>query len=189
MAQTHPFYRTYLATKMLTLNPGEVRKVEVMFESAIEIDASGPHLLSTSAKPQAAMMMKPDTKLMAIPNNAMVVGIAEDPRTAPERSLQILGGAQARIATGRGTRFKEFKAGKESCAGRVVTADGKGVAGGKVIVTLKGVERAKGETYVTTRVNSSGDFRDKLPARWKTAQAYYVPLTFLADCTSEVVKQ
>ncbi len=188
MAQTHPFYRTYLATKMLTLNPGEVRKVEVMFESAIEIDASGPHLLSTSAKPQAAMM-KPDTKLMAIPNNAMVVGIAEDPRTAPERSLQILGGAQARIATGRGTRFKEFKAGKESCAGRVVTADGKGVAGGKVIVTLKGVERAKGETYVTTRVNSSGDFRDKLPARWKTAQAYYVPLTFLADCTSEVVKQ
>jgi hypothetical protein len=173
---------------MLTLNPGEVRKVEVMFESAMEIDASGPHLLSTSAKPQAAMM-KPDTKLMAIPNNAMVVGIAEDPRTAPERSLQILGGAQARIATGRGTRFKEFKAGKESCAGRVVTADGKGVAGGKVIVTLKGVERAKGETYVTTRVNSSGDFRDKLPARWKTAQAYYVPLTFLADCTSEVVKQ
>ena len=188
MAQTHPFYRTYLATKMLTLDPGEVRKVEVMFESYIEIDASGPRLLSTSAKQQTAVA-KPDMKLMAIPNNAMVVGIAEDPRTAPERSLQILGGAQARIATGRGTRFKEFKAGKESCSGRVVTADGKGVAGGKVIVTLKGVPGAKGETYVTTKVNSTGDFRGKLPPRWKTAQAYYLPLTFLSDRTSEVVKQ
>ncbi|HKS60617.1 MAG TPA: CARDB domain-containing protein [Xanthobacteraceae bacterium] len=188
MAQTHPFYRTYLATKMLTLNPGEVRKVEVMFESLIEIDATGPHLVSTGGKTQAAIM-KPDTKLMSIPNNAMVVGIAEDPRTAPERSLQILGGAQARIATGRGTRFKEFKAGKESCSGRVVTADGKGVPGGKVIVTLKGAQGAKGESYVTTKVTSAGDFRDKLPARWKTAQAYYVPPTFFADCTSEVVKQ
>ena len=189
MSQTHPFYRTYLATKMLTLDPGEVRKVEVMFESYIEVDATGPHLVSTGAKQHTAAIAKPDPKLMATPNNAMVVGIAEDPRTAPERSLQILGGAQARIATGRGTRFKDFKAGNESCSGRVVTADGKGVTGGKVIVTLKGVPGAKGETYVTTKVTNTGDFRDKLPPKWKTAQAYYLPLTFLADCTSEVVKQ
>ena len=58
-----------------------------------------------------------------------------------------------------------------------------------MIVTLKGGQGAKGETYVTTKVNTAGDFRDKLPARWKTAQAYYVPPTFFADCTSAVVKQ
>ena len=126
---------------------------------------------STSAKPQAAMM-KPDTKLMAIPNNAMVVGIAGD---YPHRAGALAANSSA--ARRRGSRPAAARGSRNSrpgkiLAGRVVTADGKGVAGGKVIVTLKGVERAKGKTYVTTRVNSSGDFRDKLPARWKTAQAY-----------------
>lgn len=180
--QTNPLYRTYLETAWLTLDPGETRQVRVMYEYAL--DPKQPPATNEEGK----MLEKFGRK----PNDVNLAAFIEDPHDTPRHAIQLLGGIQTQVVTGRDTRFKRFRATDEVVTGLVVTADdGKAVTGGKVIAILTiGSGHSQSKEYHTVKVNQ-GQFTVSLGSttNWKIAEAYYVPTAGLADCNSKRIKR
>jgi len=179
--QTNPLYRTYLEATSLSLKPGETRSVTVMFEYA-------PDNLSNGVYPKAELPKI--REMQRVPNDVGVVARIEDPNDTPRHKIDVLGGAQTRIVTGKSTRFERFDAGRGLVRGLVVTAEDKKPVPGKVIVRVT-VKKGGGETgnepvyEYRTAALKSGSFQTKLPAEGIMADAYYVPLAGYADCWSE----
>lgn len=169
--QNNPLYRSYLETTWLDLDPGEVRRVKVMFEYGRDRNQPVP--------PE-------DEKYRFRPNLPKFFAQIEDPTDSPRHTLVSLGGAEAEVVTGRKTEFRSFNANADGASGVIITtSDGKEVPGGKVIIT---VIDATGKTQeIIGNVNNQGFFRVQLPAKWNKATAYYVPLPDYGDCTSATV--
>jgi M6 family metalloprotease-like protein len=177
---TNPMYRTFIAHTELLLDPGETRQVEVMFEYAPD------NLTRKEYTPAYRERLRP---FVNVPNSASVVALIEDPRHAPRHVLQVLGGAQATITTGRETRFSKFALTGRRVSGTVVTtSDGQPVPSGKVLVR---VGRAKGTPiavgYMTVPL-SKGSFAVSLELKGDWVDAYYLPPQRLADCYSNRLK-
>ena len=172
--QNNPLYRTYLEHTCVTLEPGEVRDVDVMFEHAPD-----------SPRPEN---VKPEVwkRLQGQPNMVNFVGLIENPYDNLLHGPSLLSGADARVLTGRATKFDgRLNVDGEVVAGRVVTVDnGKPVPGGHVVV----VSTSKGEgpsQYETVEVDKGGRFRGIIRPPVTEVTAHYVPPPGFGECVSE----
>jgi hypothetical protein len=97
-----------------------------------------------------------------------------------------LGGVQARVATGKATRFRDLSLqSPTTLIGSIVTvADDQPVSGGEVIVTARFADR---EENVIANVNINGGFMATVTPGWTSVQGYYIAIVGLADSTSDEV--
>jgi hypothetical protein len=182
--QTNPAYRTYLESTSLWLEPGETKRVTMMFELA-------PDNLGNKVYPNEQLPLV--RKMMREPNRVGVVARIEDPNDSPRHKVDVLGGAEAQIVTGKSTRFDRFAAERGTTRGRIVTVEGTHPVPGKAIVrtTRTGGHEASGDAptyhYQTVKL-TSGSFTAKLLADAAQVDGYYLPAHGYADCWSETLK-
>ena len=177
---SNPLYRTYLEHAWVHLDPGETRKIRVMYEYAPD------QLTGDLYPPELKKKYRP---LQRVPNRVGFASYIEDPRDTPRHHLQVLGGAQAEIVTGRSTKFGRFAVRGQDVRGTVVESEsGKPVTGGKVIVRTRAGRGEKAETHYQTATLKKGSFAMKLEARGDLVKAFYIPAASFADCESEEVK-
>ncbi len=176
---SHPLYRTYLEHSWLYLDPGETRKVGMMFEYA-------PDNLKNDVYPPP--LRDKYKNLQRVPNNVGATAFIEDPRDRPRHAIQVLGGLQAQVTTGRATKFDRLKADKPTVGGRVVTVDDNApVKGGKVLLRVSTGRKASTYTYQETKV-SNGSFTARLKNQGTEVKAYYIPPAGLGECESELLQ-
>jgi M6 family metalloprotease-like protein len=174
-AQSNPLYRTYLGNTWVALDPGESRSIEVMVEY-------GP--VGNSDRDAALFGTANLRKFTALPNDLNMLGLIEYP---PDRHiLHPMGGAQVRVAKGKGTRIDGLAHAKGIVSGTVVVAStGKAVSGGKVLVTTwtgRGTSRKESASFpVPIR---QGRFQAQVKDGWSELEAYYLPPQDYADCSA-----
>jgi M6 family metalloprotease-like protein len=173
---SNPLYRTYLEHQWVYLDPGQTRKVRVMYEYAPD------HLKNDVYPPE---LRKGYREFQRVPNRVELASFVEDPRDSPRHALQVLGGAQAEVVTGRKTRFERFDVRGQEARGTVVTAeDGKPVPAGTVIVRVSAGRGKGAKIHYQTAKLRKGTFVAKLKARGERVKAYYLPPPAFADCES-----
>lgn len=176
---SNPLYRTYLEHSWLYLDPGETRKVGVMFEYA-------PDNLTNDVYPPP--LRDRCRQLQRVPNNVGTTAFIEDPRDNPRHAIQVLGGAQVQVVTGRATKIDRFYADGPSVGGRVVTVDqNTPVSGGKVILRVSTGGKPSTFAYQKAKI-SNGSFTARLKHRGTEVKAFYVPPSGLGECESETLK-
>lgn len=163
------------------LEPGETKTVTMMFELA-------PDNLTNKVYPQS--MLGKVREMIRVPNRVGVVARIEDPNDSPRHKIDVLGGAEAQIVTGKSTRFDRFDAVRGAVRGNVVTVEGQTPVPGSVIVrtTRKDGDPAAAPYHYQTVKLSRGSFSAKLPADVTSVDAYYLPAPTFADCWSKAVK-
>ncbi len=171
--QTHPNYRTYLEHDALSLAPGEIRPVTVMFEYAPDTVRDG--------QPD-----QPKGRRRVLPNHVSMIGLIEDPHDPLLHGPDLVTGISAEVAAARSTKFDGgLKSDGKLVLGRIVTVDdGHGVPGGSVVVVSTRRDQ-RPDDYDTVKVEPTGWFR------WTTrdavsVQAHYVPLLGYGECSSDV---
>jgi M6 family metalloprotease-like protein len=182
--QTNPAYRTYLESTSVWLDPGESRTITMMFEFA-------PDNLTNGVYPQ--WMLPKVREVMRIPNRVGVVARIEDPNDTPRHKLDILGGAEMQIVTGKSTRFDRFNAARGEVRGQVVTVEGRTPVSGSVIVRSTRNDSDLNNTQIAAQDYQivklrKGSFSAKLPDDVIGVDAYYLPAPSYADCWSKTLK-
>jgi CARDB len=177
---SNPLYRTYLEHAWLYLDPGETRKLEVMYEYA-------PDHLTSDVYPKE--LLPKYRRMQHVPNKVDFASFIENPRDNPRHSLDVLGGAQAEIVTGKSTEFKRFRVTKGSVSGVVVThEDQKPVPAGKVIVRVaSGEGKEEWMDYQQARLKG-GSFSIEPKFKGERVKAFYIPATGYGECESEEKK-
>jgi M6 family metalloprotease-like protein len=173
--QSNPLYRTYLEHDWLLLDPGETRRLRVMFEFAPDAEQSDPKV------------KKQKKKYLRVPNFVNIAGAIEDPLDPRLHGPSWATGVTAQIASGRSTKFRDVRRVRSVVTGRVTTADDKPVPGGKVVVTAWDHNRKREHSLHTDVQPGTGTFQAKLPGKWAIVDAYYTGAPGYADCESEVV--
>lgn len=143
--QTNPFYRTYLASSMMRLGPGEERAVEMMFEALHNTPDMG------------RLLQKEENEAwIPRPNHVSISGFINDPFDDEMHYPIPTGGATVRVRTGMGTDVKGFVDG-DVVSGRVTANDGSIVDSGQVIVTVRepGGDPADERSFVATVAQGS----------------------------------
>jgi hypothetical protein len=156
----------------------------MMFEFA-------PDNLTNEVYPQ--WMLSKVREVMRIPNQVGVVARIEDPNDTPRHKIDILGGAEMQIITGKSTRFDRFDAARGQVRGQVVTMEGKTPVPGSVIVRSTRNQpdlnntKLSPEDYQIVKLRK-GSFSAKLPDDVISVDAYYLPASGYADCWSKTLK-
>jgi len=172
-SQTNAFYRTYLGHRWLQLDPGESRKVPIMFEYAPDAAFKGS--------------VDPNPEQKRLPNNVEFVSFIEDPRADPQHGPEIFAGIQVQVVTGRATRVDELAVHGNRVRGTVATTDdGTRVPGGKAIVTTRDAHSVEHNEIVAV---TEGSFNAPLRDEWKSMSAYYIPLQGYGDSNSRWIDQ
>jgi M6 family metalloprotease-like protein len=129
--QTNPLFRTYVETTWVWLEPGETRDVRVMLEYALDPKSDRlPDDVGDVAKREIE-------HLSMRPNDLGLLAYAEHPDDDPRHRLELLGGAQIQVTTGRATEIVELSNDKSVVVGTVVTVDDRRpVLSGRVVVTV-----------------------------------------------------
>lgn len=176
--QTNPLYRTYLEHTWLWLEPGETRPVQVMFEHGLEPGKDAP--IDVRLKPSEIDAYR------KLPNDTGFYAYIEDPTDFPRHRLDLLGGADAQVVTGRATQFEELTANDKVVRGRVETVDnGQPVDGGIVLLALdRGAGTPEAFEYVEAAVRE-GAFAAELGDDWTALRADFLPPPEYGPCTSE----
>lgn len=176
---SNPAYRTYIEHRWLTLDPGETRKVSMMFEFA-------PDNLTNGSIPKHQVGRVREA--LQRPNEVGCVAWIEDPLDSPRHKVDMLGGVQLQVVTGKTTRFEKFVAGEGRASGVVSEAESKQPAKGQVIIRLNRGTKAKPRwDYVPAKL-SKGQFGVQIPTDGvRTADAYFVPQPGYADAWSTQV--
>ncbi|MET0982596.1 MAG: hypothetical protein ABWY02_10880 [Telluria sp.] len=145
------YYRVYLQHSSLVLDPGEVRKVKVMFESLAglpEVDAELRQL----------QLLK---RFYSEDNKVNFIGFGYPPGTPQAHTPDILGGATVAVKSGRATRFQAFEGNSGGAVrGRVVTLDRGEPANGVVLVTALLDGAPPRSIDVDLRLDARGEFAD-----------------------------
>jgi M6 family metalloprotease-like protein len=177
---SNPLYRTYLEHSWVYLNPGETRKIQVMYEYA-------PDHLTIDLYPKK--ILPKYREMQRIPNRVAFTSFLENPRDNPRHSLDVLGGAQAEVVTGKSTEFLRFTVKGRSVRGTVVThEDKKPVPSGKIIVRVSSGTGAKTRMeYMTARLQN-GSFVADLHFAGTRVKAYYIPSPGFGSSESEEKK-
>ena len=168
--QTNPLYRTYVDTTWLLLDAGETRRVKVMVEYALDP--------KSDTVPDDVRDFKPQIeKLQRLPNDVGLHTYAEIPEDDPRHALELLGGAQVQVATGRRSRFDRFENEGNVVFGTVVTDDdGAPVDGGTALVTVSRDPDAPQDYLAVPGRVEQGRFSVKIPrADWKVTRAEFLP--------------
>lgn len=174
---SNPLYRTYLEHSWVYLDPGETRKIQVMYEYA-------PDHLTNDVYPK--QLRSKYSEMQHVPNRVAFASFIEDPRDNPRHSLHVLGGAQAEVVTGKSTEFQRFVVDGQTAHGTVVThEDKKPVPSGKVVVR---VVRGKGSKakmdYQSARLEG-GSFVVPLQYDRGRVKAFYIPSSGFGSSESE----
>jgi M6 family metalloprotease-like protein len=174
---SNPLYRTYLEHAWVYLDPGETRKIQVMYEFA-------PDHLTIDLYPKK--MLPKYRELQRIPNRVAFTAFLENPRDNPRHSLDVLGGAQAEVVTGKSTEFLRFAVTGRTARGTVVThEDKKPVPSGKIIVRVSSGTGTKTRMeYMTARLQN-GSFVVELHFAGTRVKAYYIPSPGFGSSESE----
>ncbi len=181
--QTHPAYRTYMEHTALTLEPGEVRPVELMFEYAPDRANEGGDRGASRGKPG-------DGHPLAKPNHLSVVGLIEDPHDERLHGPSLVTGVNAEVATGRATAFdRGLRTEGPVVYGTVVTVDDRrGVPGGSVILVADSAD-GRERVYETTKVDPEGRFRFSFKGVGvRSVEAHFVPPLGYGECESGSVE-
>jgi hypothetical protein len=185
--QTHPAYRTYLEHTCLTLDAGEIRPVEIMFEYApdtLEADAGrGRDDHGGAEKP---VDEKPVDEEPVRPNHVSVVGLIEDPGDPFLHGPSLVTGVNAEVAYGRATRFEGKLAGdQQEIQGSVITVDdGQPVPGGSVVLVATLNDQREPE-YVTVEIEPPGRFHHSFASVPLEVVAHFVPPAGFGECVSD----
>ena len=166
---TSPLYRTYLEHSWLHLQPGETREVRVMFEYG--------HGTETVTDPNLFPFLE-------FPNDASIDAVLHVEDGDVEVQQFPLGGVNARVITGRGTKFDTFwhEPQDYEIGGRIVaTGDHFPVPGGEVVLTF---QTGSGPHYVRTTVGPQGTFDVIRTEPWASVRAQYLGLAGYADSQS-----
>jgi M6 family metalloprotease-like protein len=175
---SNPLYRTYVEHTWLMLDPGETRDVTVMFEYA-------PDNLTNKVFPPEKV--KQYRKLKKVPNKVAMLSRLEDPGDEPRHKVDIMGGAQAEIVTGRKTRFERFRTQSGRVSGSVVTVAGDSPAAGKVIVRLHDPAESREPFVFQTVKLVKGAFAITMKHKAKAVDAYFMPAPGFGDCWSKKI--
>ncbi len=186
--QSMTFYRTYLAHQWVWLDPGETRRVGVMYESL-----AGDPLYAARIKEMRGNFYER-------PNRVSIIGMIENPLDEKLHVADVAGGANIVVASGRRTKIIDLAIDRNVARGRVITVDdGKPVDRGNVVVTVQPDGKARREVSRSGKVFNDGRFTIELnlqrederhavlTAKGLRMQVHYLGALMLADCNSEVV--
>jgi hypothetical protein len=113
----------------------------------------------------------------------------ENPYDNPRHSLEVLGGAQAEVVTGKSTEFQRFVVEGRSARGTVVTQeDQKPVPSGKVIVRVASGKGPKAKLDYQEVELQNGNFAAELFSEGERVKAFYIPSAGYGDSESEEQK-
>lgn len=176
-SNSNPLYRTYLEHSWVYLNPGETRKIQVMYEYA-------PDHLTSDVYPK--QLLPKYREMQRMPNRVAFASFIENPRDNPRHSLEVLGGAQAEVVTGKSTEFQRFVVDGRTARGRIVThGDKKPVPSGKVVVRVTSGKGLKAKVdYQSVRLQG-GSFHAQLKYEGERVKAFYIPSPGYGDSESE----
>jgi hypothetical protein len=173
-SQTNPWYRTYVEHQWLVLDPGETRRIRVMFEHAGELPGLGP---------------QPGDVKAGDPNRAIVRAFLEDPRSAPFHAPLVFDGLQALVQTGRATQTQVDGDGGGSVTGTVRTVDDqKLVETGRVIVSYESPAASGREGHHVLELEN-GAFATQVPSDWTAIHATYLPQSGFGLTESDATKE
>lgn len=176
---SNPAYRSYLEHRWVTLDPGETRRVGLMMEFA-------PDVLSNGSVPKEQLGRVREA--LRQPNEVACTAWIEDPMDHPRHKIDLLGGVQAQVVTGKSTRFGRFVAGDGRVAGSVTTVEGEKPAKGQVLVRLNRGTASKPQFETVRATLRQGGFAVKIPLDGvRRVDAYFVPAEGYADCWSPAV--
>jgi M6 family metalloprotease-like protein len=180
--QSTSWYRTYLERSWLWLDPGESRSVAVMVES----------LWGDPARPG---LKQQRGAIFERPHELSLLGLIENPLDPQLHTAEIMGGANARVMTGRATRIRLRRLDEKVALGLVETVDdGRPVGYGNVLVSLKPRGEADRAVYRGRQLSQDGTFAIELGAfellleGEVVAQAHFLGAFALADCDSRVIR-
>ncbi len=202
--QSNPLYRTYVQNTSLWLEPGETRKVQVMFEYdhtnlfKTPVALGGSEVIDLVNKPNDERNLKRVIeKFRRVPNRVGLACFAEDPHDEPRHAVNLIGGVDVEVVRGRKTKFESFVTEGGRIAGRVVEDSGRnppGVSTGKVLLIFRNESNPEKPlvVYSETKLNMEGRFVTKVTdearrIEFKTLQGYYVPGPELSDAYSNVI--
>ncbi|PVH87593.1 hypothetical protein DL98DRAFT_566682 [Cadophora sp. DSE1049] len=176
------FYRLYLSTSSMMLDPGETRKVQVMVES----------MFGSRSEELKEIIDKRGKEFFNNPTQMSIRGYGFPPED-PVRPV-LLGGCQIDVGSGKGTVFKDFRwlKSKNQIRGQVVAMDGSVNVHGMVLLKFH-AEKEQVGTSVTVPLSGEGTFsvgdiegRAKI-FRAKRVSAHYLGQLGLAPCEAEKV--
>lgn len=174
---SNPLYRTYLEHSWVYLDPGETREIQVMYEYA-------PDHLTSDVYPK--QLLPKYREMQRVPNRVAFASFIEDPRDNPRHALEVLGGAQAEVVTGRSTEFQRFEVDGRTARGTVVThEDKKPVPSGQVIVRVTRGKGPKAKMDYQTVPLQGGSFVAELTSEGTLVKAFYIPSPAFGDSESE----
>jgi M6 family metalloprotease-like protein len=177
---SNPLYRTYLEHSWLYLDPGETRKIQVMYEYA-------PDHLTNDLYPK--QLLPKYREMQRVPNRVAFTSFIENPRDNPRHSLEVLGGAQAEVITGKSTEFQRFVVEGRTVRGTVVTQeDNKPVPSGKVVVRVASGKDPKAKMDYQEVLLQGGNFVAELKYEGERVKAFYIPSSGYGDSESDEEK-
>lgn len=170
---TNPLFRTYIGQRWLELQPGETKKVELMFEYIHEKDPVWIDELE---------------KYIGRPNDVSIYSVIHTHVPGERSTRMVLGGVNAQIERGKATRIKDFEFDPPKVvSGKVITVDKEEyVPGGKIILCL-GIDGK--EEYRIADVSYNGRFTVDASGYWDTIQAYYIPLKGYGESESNIISK
>ncbi|QJW91227.1 hypothetical protein HNV11_18530 [Spirosoma taeanense] len=205
--QTNPLYRTYVEHTSLTLEPGETRKVKIMFEydhtnlykTPISLGPDGTYDIFNRRQDNRTNPDRIIKKFRPVPNRVGLAAFIDDPNETPPHTVELLSGAQIEVVTGRKTRFEYFYL-DGPVGGRIIedtqSRQAQGVGHGRVLISFRNDEDRDNPrvVYEETRLDWDGRFVVKVPEKalaikYQTVQGYYLPAPDFGDCYSEVIER
>jgi hypothetical protein len=128
-------------------------------------------------------------EMLRLPNRVAFASFIENPRDDPRHSLDVLGGAQAEIVTGKSTEFQRFGVDGRTVYGAVVTQEErKPVPSGKVVLRIASGREPKAKLeYMVVRLKG-GQFQASLKQQGERVKAFYIPSPGYGDSESEEKK-
>jgi M6 family metalloprotease-like protein len=177
---SNPLYRTYLEHSWVYLDPGETRKIQVMYEYA-------PDHLTNDVYPK--QLLPKYREMLRMPNRVAFASFIENPRDNPRHSLEVLGGAQVEVVTGKSTEFQRFVVDGRTARGTVVThEDKKPVPSGKVVVRIASGNGPKMKMNYQSVKLRGGRFIAEIKYEGERVKAFYIPSAGFGDSESEEKK-
>lgn len=188
--QSNPLYRSYAEHMWLWLEPGETRKIKMMFEYDDTNLRKGPLSLGASRSINSKGVDKDRQVQVEIlrkyaenPNRVNMACVIENPMKNPVHAKDIMGGAEVEVVTGKATQFGRFGREAQTLYGTVLVKSTKAPATGKVILEFTGTR--EGRTYVTVPLDQKGAFQYRMTEQAKSVQGYYLPAPGYGDCYSD----
>jgi len=183
--QTNPLYRTYVEHVWVWLQPGETRKVGIMFEYSPENMTLLPGATYIPSMPTLSYVpQNPELrKWVGLPNDSSICAFIENRNYD---TPQLLGGVSVQIATGMKTRFQTYNPTGTDVSGTLIAeATGQAVVGGQVVIRIAKDATTTEFEYITTPVRERGFFSEKFRNQYPDGtiiSAFYIPAPGYADC-------